>query len=377
MSNPNQIAYIQELAYKLAIGVANLEEKEYFENWYKNFDDTEVIYSTDQYSDEASLRDRIFQKITEKIKKDRSIEKASRWKTMLKYAAVVTLIFFSTWVVVKEFHPFTGIDSEYALNQIAPGKNLATIKLSNGKTIVLSSTRHCVGLSNGTLHYTDGSAVSNEQLSENLVAATPKGGTYQFVLGDGTKVWLNAASSITFPSNFANNSNRVVLVTGEAYLEVAKDKAHPFIVKTAEQEIKVLGTHFNVNCYADELQEKTTLLEGSIAMHAIATKKGHILVPGDQAILNKDGLNIRQVDTSGIVAWKNGYFKFNDETIENIMRTLSRWYNIEITYQANVQHERFTGRISRYKNIAEVLKLIASDGTIKFKAEGRRIMLTR
>lgn len=306
-----------------------------------------------------------------------NLEKKSvviNWRNVFQYAAM----FFCLLGLVYVFQYKAGQQ-----NKAAVSPNAIQLVLENGDIQVLNPNgEQQIIKKNGEVVASQKeneinyhSAKSMNKLVYNEIKI-PYGKTFKITLSDGTLVNMNAGSSLKYPVQFIKGHNREVALDGEAFFDVAKDKAHPFIVKTAGQEIKVLGTHFNVNCYADEPQEKTTLLEGSIAAHAIATKSSHILAPGNQAILYKGGLKILQVDTTEMVAWKNGYFKFNNETIESIMRTLSRWYNIEITYQANVQDERFTGRISRYKNIAEVLNLIASDGTIKFKAEGRRIMLT-
>ncbi len=378
MSKQTQAQYIKELAYKWSIGTISPEEKKYFEEWYASFDDAEAIIESQKHKDLASLKAGIFHSLTEKIAIDEKVVKIVRWKKISMYAAGIAAVLAIVALLIPNFSDLMETQESRYANDIPPGKNSATITLGNGKKIILSDAKSGVGIADGVLRYNDGSSVSKDSLQiEDVVASTPKGGTYQFTLSDGTKVWLNAASSITFPTSFARSKSRIVMVTGEAYLEVAKDREHPFIVKNAQQEIEVLGTHFNINSYADEPAIETTLLEGSVDVNAISLQKHYLLSPGKQSVLSGANVKIIEVDTADMVAWKNGYFKFNDETIESIMRKLSRWYNIEVSYDSNVQHEKFTGRISRYKHINQVLKLMESGKSIKFKVEGRRVTLIR
>jgi ferric-dicitrate binding protein FerR (iron transport regulator) len=195
------------------------------------------------------------------------------------------------------------------------------------------------------------------------------------VLPDGSKVFLNAASSLTYPISFVALRERRVELKGEAYFEVAKDKNHPFIVKTQNQEIKVLGTHFNINSYADEPLTKTTLVEGSVLVKASGIQQ--ILKPGSQAINGYDGLRIVEANMDEVLAWKNGYFMFDSESIESVMRKISRWYNIDVAFKGNVSKDKFGGTVSRFANVSQVLRKLEYTNKVHFIIEEGRITVTK
>jgi hypothetical protein len=274
-------------------------------------------------------------------------------------------------------------------NDLLPGGNRAYLTLSNGKRITLTGAANgqiaqqsgvtITKTADGQLVYQAASAGTDEAsapIKYNTIE-TPKGGQYQVTLPDGTAVWLNAASSLKYPASFASLKDRKVELTGEAYFEVAKDKAHPFIVKTNNEDVEVLGTHFNINSYTDEPSTKTTLLEGSVQVSA---KEGDIakIKPGEQAVLNQSGnIAVEKVNVNKAVAWKNGKFVFESENISSIMRKLSRWYDVEIVYKDDIPDRTFTGSISRYDNISKILENIMLTKAIHFKIEGRRITIMR
>ncbi|MBB5441285.1 ferric-dicitrate binding protein FerR (iron transport regulator) [Pedobacter sp. AK017] len=276
------------------------------------------------------------------------------------------------------------------VKDIAPGKNTATLTLANGKTIELSDAKTGVVVDASSLKYSDGSAIAGrhpELGSESkisgpnmmLTASTPRGGTYQIILPDGTKVWLNASSSLKFPSTFTGLVNREVELSGEAYLEVTKDKKHPFVVKTARQEVEVLGTEFNINSYADEGITKTTLVAGSVAVRdpgasAAARAFTVILKPNQQALNTGTAISVKEVDAESIVAWKNGLFLFYNVDLKTIMRQVARWYDVEVD-MATVPDKEFYGEIPRNVPLSQVLTMLEAASKIKFKTEGRRIMV--
>lgn len=277
--------------------------------------------------------------------------------------------------------------SQYA-QDLPPGGNKATLTLANGQEINLSDAANgdlvkqqgisITKAADGQLvyHVSDKDNAHTGQPEYNTIT-TPKGGQYQIVLPDGSKVWLNAASYLKFPSTFARLVNRKVELSGEAYFEVAKDKAHPFIVESNKQTVEVLGTHFNISSYPDEQLIKTTLLEGSVSVNKSGTKESALLKPGEQLQLSSNNMEIVAVDVQSEVAWKNGYFKFKDDRIEDIMQQLSRWYNIEVKYEGATTEELYSGRISRFKNISQVLNMIEDAQSVHFKIEGRRITVTK
>lgn len=279
-------------------------------------------------------------------------------------------------------------------NDIAPGVQTATLTLANGVKIALSQA------ANGKIAEQNGVSISKTadgklvyrfaDFNENLnskenrkeintlsnvfnTLSTVKGQQYRVILPDGSKVWLNAASSITYPANFANLKNRMVQLSGEAYFEVAKDKSHPFIVKTDRQQVEVLGTHFNVNSYGDEGAIRTTLLEGSVKV--LSDKGQKVLLPGQQSQLAKNTLKVSSADVHETVAWKNGDFIFNNEEFSRILRQLSRWYNVEIIDNGNHSELHLSGTISRSKNMSTVLKALEVTGKVKFKIEGKTVVV--
>jgi transmembrane sensor len=307
-----------------------------------------------------------------------------RWKGVTAAAAAVTAIVFGVWFYYSANtprHPELVSGSPLA-NDIAPGKNTATLTLANGKTINLSDTKTGVVINTNKLSYNDGTDLNGrhpELVSgsppQQLTASTPRGGTYIITLPDGTKVWLNADTKLEFPSEFGKNKQRIVHLSGEAYFEVAKNKRMPFIVVTDKQEVTVLGTHFNISAYGDEEASKTTLLEGSVKVTAFGIVR--MLSPGQQTSLKGDEISIENVDIEDQIAWKNGNFVFNDEDLESIMRKISRWYDVEIYYQDRPQKPSSLGMLSRSKNLSALLKVLESSGKVHFKVEGRRVIVMK
>jgi transmembrane sensor len=273
-----------------------------------------------------------------------------------------------------------------AAKRVQPGGNKAILTLANGSNIVLGGAANGVlarqaniairKSSAGTIVYDASNPRDANPATLYNTISTPRGGQYNITLSDGTRVWLNAASSLKFPAAFPGNE-RIVELSGEAYFEVAKLNSPlisgnggriPFKVITAGQTIEVLGTHFNVNAYDDEASVKTTLLEGSVKVVHAATNASRILVPGQQAKVNS-GIRISDVDPEQAVAWKNGYFNFSHENIRSIMRQVSRWYDIDIQYEGSITTEGFVGTISRFKDVAEVLEMLQLTGSVRFKTE--------
>ncbi|MBB6129223.1 FecR family protein [Mucilaginibacter lappiensis] len=266
---------------------------------------------------------------------------------------------------------------------VIPGNNKATLTLSDGSNIDLTDSKKgllskqgsvAVGKSGeGEIVYDAKHGEAKSVVALYNIISTPRGGQYQVVLSDGTKVWLNAASSIKFPTVFTGHERKVEL-TGEAYFEVAKNKDMPFKVAVDHMSVEVLGTHFNVDAYKDEEVIKTTLLEGAVKL--VTSDHQAYLKPGQQATLNQQqSFNIRSVNTEEAIAWKNGYFIFNNENIQSIMRKISRWYDVEVVYNGKVDERDFGGTVSRFDSVADVLKSLELTGTVHFKMEGRRIIV--
>jgi len=306
------------------------------------------------------------------------------WAKIMAIAAVLALIVFGVWFL--DITRLPGDDragSRLIANDIAPGKNTATLTLANGKTIMLSDTKTGVVIKNTKLSYTDGSTISElqpflrrgEKSNMMLTAKTPRGGTYQITLPDGSKVWLNAASSIIFPSTFSNLPIRKVKLIGEGYFQISKDKAHPFIVESRGQQVEVLGTHFNVNAYDDEPIVATALLEGSVKVSDGINKQ--TIQPGEQALNNGKKIIVEKANLENITDWKDGEFSFDHVDFKTAMRKIERWYNVEFIYDQSLPEEMETGGwISRNNNLSSVLKLIESSGLVHFRRDGRKIYVT-
>lgn len=264
---------------------------------------------------------------------------------------------------------------------ISPGGNHAVLTLADGSTVVLDSVQNGniqgAGVKikkQGALLVYDASIASgkNTSVAYNTLA-TPRGGQYRLILPDGSKVWLNASSSIHFPTAFAGR-NRDVELTGEAYFEVAKNKEKPFHVNVNGMQVEVLGTHFNVNAYGDEGRIETSLLEGSVKIKS--GQSSGLLKPGQQARLmkNSNQIEIQRADMNEVMAWKNGLFQFDGASITTIMSEISRWYDVDIEYAGKVPLRSFEGKISRDAQLSDVLKILELSN-VKFILEGKKLIV--
>lgn len=270
-----------------------------------------------------------------------------------------------------------------SVKDVNPGDFGATLTLANGRKISLANaSKGEIGResgmvitksADGRLVYEINENVSDPNASNTL--STARGETYQVRLPDGSVVYLNAASSLTYTPSLIENGKRVVKLTGEGYFEVAKDKQHPFIVKTDRQEVEVLGTHFNISSYADDEVEKTTLLEGSVKLSAAGSSR--ILKPGQQARLSGGQIQINEIDTDLAVAWKNNEFVVQSERIETIMKMIGRWYNVEVIYIGEKTRQRFSGSVSRFDKMSKVLEIVESTGEARFEVKGRTVYVSK
>jgi ferric-dicitrate binding protein FerR (iron transport regulator) len=279
----------------------------------------------------------------------------------------------------KPRHERVGGAGNPVANDALPGRSKAVLTLANGSSILLDSVANgmlaqqgnatVVKLNNGQLAYNTLAEKPTEVLYNTL--ATPRGGQYQLVLPDGSKVWLNAASSIRYPTAFAGKERKIE-ITGEAYFEVAKNTGVPFIVSTNGMDVKVLGTRFNVNAYDDEATIRTTLLEGAVLVTKDAATA--ILKPGQQSRLTKSGVInvINDTDIEEAVAWKNGLFSFKSADIKTVMRQIARWYDVEVVYEKEVQ-EQFHTEINRNTNASKVFKILETTGGVHFRIEGKKV----
>jgi transmembrane sensor len=292
--------------------------------------------------------------------------------------------------------PAVAVGIAPATKVIVPGSNKAILTLANGQQVVLNDTQNgvigqqgntrVIKLDSGRLAYSsaaggvaagagagagggNGAAGMGGPLYNTIT--TPRGGQYQITLPDETKVWLNAESSLRFPTAFAGK-DRSVQLTGEAYFEVAADKSKPFLVKAGSTETRVLGTHFNIMAYTDEGPVKTTLLEGVVSMGQ--ETQSALLQPGEQGQFDsrKGIIATRAVNTRAVVAWKDGYYYFDRASMQSVMRQISRWYDVVIVYEGAVPKDEIVGKIPRTAEVSEVLHIMELIG-IRFKIEGKKI----
>ena len=305
----------------------------------------------------------------------------------LAVAALVLLVagravlFFVPVSPAKKRSMDVGQPARYA-HDLPPGRNNALLTLADGHTISLDSAANGrlaqqgnmkVIKLNGQIAYTNnGGAQAGEATLFNTIS-TARGNQYQLILSDGSKVWLNAASSLRFPTTFKGKERRVE-VTGEAYFEIAKNPAMPFKVQAGSGEIDVLGTHFNVNAYTDEPSVKTTLLEGAVAVKKETALQ--LLAPGQQAEFSPKGrITLSEnVDVTRETAWKDGFFWFNNTDIHTLMRQVSRWYDVEVEFNGTITDDGFTGKVSRNVPLSKLLDVL-EQYEIHFKIEGKKIIV--
>jgi len=316
---------------------------------------------------------KVFEQILLQIKPVKIIK---LWPRIVAAASVLFFLSFGSYFMLQKY---TLQHAKENAEAISPGQNKAILTLSNGTQVILSgaytgkiAVQGIITVNktaNGQVIYTGANTTTSAAMFNTI--STSKGGQYRLTLSDGTNVWLNAASSIKYPTMFTGK-DRLVELTGEAYFEVAHNKAMPFRVKTATQVVEVLGTHFDVNAYSDESVTKTTLLEGSVKV--THNNEQRMLLPGEQSVLSSDAFNVAQANIEEAVAWKNGYFRFNNASLPVILRQFSRWYDINVIYDQSMNDQYFTGKITRSANLARVLQILEKGG-IKYKVDGKQLTI--
>ncbi|WP_222539090.1 FecR family protein [Pedobacter polysacchareus] len=323
-------------------------------------------------------RESIHKKINKEL-----VLKSSSWRIYLRAAAVLGLITACSWYFfsANSTHQLSG-NKILASGDIAPGSTRARLTLSNGESIDLENASEGEVVSKNGESYAKilggkltcflQSANHNDTAYNTIT--TPKGGVYELVTPDGSKIWLNAASELKFPTTFAAGK-RVVELKGEAYFEIAKDKKRPFIVKTAGQETEVLGTHFNINHYADELATTTTLLEGSVRVRSLNAKGKVLLSPGEQSVLKGQELKVQKADESAALDWMNGKIVFKNETLSSIMRKVSRWYGVDVQIKGAIGDLEFWGAVSRNNNLSSILNYLKETEDIDYAIKGKSVTI--
>ncbi|TCC96279.1 FecR family protein [Pedobacter hiemivivus] len=373
----------KELIERYNEGLATAEERLWVENWY--LDESLKYQLSDQESNFLHLKDEIWNGTLEKSGR-RIKPKVLRLNVWSRIAAAVVLLigcglglyFYNIGPKLK--------DGNAVVTDIAPGGNNAILTLANGKKIVLNDAAKgeiskqsgiSVSKSNdGELIYTvvnGGEDVPTENTHNTI--STPKGGQYTIILSDGTKVMLNSASSVTFPTSF-KEGDRMVELNGEAYFEVAKHKNKRFRVVSGVQTVEVLGTHFNVNAYAEERTIKTTLLEGAVKVSTL--KESALIEPGEQAVLDRADANSivkRRVNINKETAWINGIFSFEGDDLKSVMRQVARWYDVNVIYVGPISEEKYFGEISRSSKLSEVFNILELNN-VNFDVVGKTVKVS-
>ncbi len=352
------------------------------------------------------LSEQLLQRIHQRIRKPRKL-------TWLPYAAAI-IFALAVGIYVYQVSDKQLTVGNLVEADIQPGGNRATLTLADGRTIALSSEQSGIVVGDdikylGGIEVLEQGARSKEQgqhspfgmengnhNTQYAILTTPKGGTYQLTLADGTKVWLNAASTLKYPERF-DDKERVVELEGEAYFEVSYQlsavsnqllvdgrkqaesrqpiaKKVPFLVKTATQTVEVLGTQFNISAYDDDADTKTTLVEGKVHVTAdgqgaaIRNTQYAILSPGQQSIVNQENIHVNNVDVSGFIGWKSGDFVFNGTELRDAMKQLSRWYDVEVVYEGHIPRTPFYGSISRNYSLTKLLNVL-KEGKVNFSIQ--------
>lgn len=384
MENEFTRPYLESLAHKWKDGTITEQEQAIFDAWYNEHEDG-LLELPESYGAETDIiRLRMLKVIQEKQKASVTETKILHMPIpWLRYASVAAMLFLIGAFSYLHFYPSASTQAD-TLNtkviNISPGSNRATLTLADGSTISLDQAQvgaiavqsgiHISKTTEGRIIYQEGEGNIGTQQYNTI--KTPMGGQYQIQLPDGTKVWLNAASSLKYPASFRAQSDRLVELDGEAYFEVAHNAAQPFRVKSATQTVEVLGTHFNVNSYDNGTRTVTTLEQGSVKVSSAAISKK--IIPGEQAINNSGKITIQDADLETALAWKNGEILFRNADVKTIMEQVARWYNIEVQYQGDIPPGRFDGGISRNSNLSTLLIILEQSNihfAIKEKKDGK------
>lgn len=388
MSDNSNLKYLQQLAKKVIAGKATEEEILFLEEYYNAFEKHSEVETELSGKDLEELQKTVLQKISRETT-DEAIPDISR-KPIWRWMAAAAILIISMGGIIYTFYnkkneAVAKTPESKTTNEILPGSNKATLTLNNDSTILLddvaagSLARQGNMLVNKTnddkLVYTStGTQTSPEKIEYNTVR-TPKGGQYQVLLPDGTKVWLNAASSIHFPTSFTENQ-REVNITGELYFEVAHDAKRPFIVHSGNTSVQVLGTHFNIMGYDNEEALRATLIQGSIKISK--ENKTALLHPGEQMQVNEKIFKlVKNADVDAELAWKNGLFNFKDAGIEAIMKQVERWYNITVKFEGDLPEKQFNGMVPRNVTLVELMEILSFYDDMQSTIDGTTITIKR
>jgi len=353
---------IKELLIRYEKGECTEHEKAQLETWYIKQEIPSVFHlSEPELNTELS---KIWLALEEEYKIHRT---RPLWPKIAVAASILLLITIGLYFYLYKNSALNTSRDKIVktVDDVQPGVNKAILIHASGKQEQLDKE---ILIASEQPNNTD-----RNSASYNTVV-TPKGGQYQVILADGTHVWLNAASSLKYPISFSGNERRVE-ISGEAYFEVAHNASKPFKVMSDNQVIEVLGTHFNINTYTDEPAIKTTLLEGAVKISLLSKNKSElILKPGEQAIHIGNHISKNLANTEETVAWKNGFFQFDNASLENVMRQISRWYDLEVEYKGQISKRVFNGKVYRNMTLSKVLSVL-SFSKVNYKIEGKKLIV--
>jgi transmembrane sensor len=373
---------ILALIDKYQAGKCSNAELEMLDKWYNELNEIDKLSSNESIND-ASIADEMWTAFKDKAQITDTQFKKLNWFKLSSIAAAAVILLVSGLVFFNKINTSADLNNtSKLLADVTPGQNKATLILGDGTKINLDQSKkgilanqagyEVVKLADGQIQYKIIAQPNAAEVVYNTIV-TPNAGQYQIVLPDGTKVWLNAASSLKYPSAFVKNTRNVEL-EGEGYFEVAKNAKMPFVVKTHGQEIEVLGTHFNINSYRNEPSIKTTLLEGSVKVHV--KNQNFALKPGELAQTDlKYHTQISKTNAIDAIAWKEGFFKFKRSDIYQVMRDVARWYDLKIIYDGDIKSAPISGKIYRNVNLDEILETISYLG-LEFKIQGRELTIS-
>jgi transmembrane sensor len=395
---------LQELLQKEKAGTCTPAELVQLHQWYEQLDVSGSLYiDNEPVQAVAELSNTLLLEFRQKLAAGQApVRRLRPWRMIA--AAVLLLVVCGLWLVVGRRNSgkpaVVSVDHEKKalFHDVLPGGDRAILQLGDGSNIVLDSVADgvlveqgsvkVIKLHDGVLAYDHQSSIVNREPIPYNKVTTPRGGQYQLTLPDGTKVWLNAASSIRFPTVFDAKERRVA-ITGEVYFEVSPSASLstgriPFLVNVNDKaEVEVLGTHFNINAYDDEGSIKTTLLEGKVKVvnreSSIVNQTSVVLSPGQQASIPSKSNQSPQIlvqtpNIDEVIAWKNGLFKYQEADIQTILRQAARWYDVEVVFEGQVTAERFRGTIGRQVKLSEFLQILELNN-IHFDIQGKKIIV--
>lgn len=375
-----QTDQIKDLLKRYAAGTCTEQEKALVESAYLKYNHQAKPLTEEEIAEDLEL-------IKSRLPKMGVSRRFSFFPKAVAAAAVLLLAASVTFYLARPVSKERNVKTKQEKQMILPGKDQAILTLADGRKVVLDKNASTL-VSDASTGIRIKKTAAGELVYETLkiqgptsatvaynTIQTPRGSQFKVILPDGTGVWLNAASSLHYPVVF-KGAKRAVELSGEAYFEVAKNPDMPFIVHTGNQEVQVLGTHFNISAYNEPGGIKTTLLEGKVMVSQAGQKK--LMKPGQQVVNRGQSLVLEDLpDAQESIAWKNGLFLFNHEDLHSIMNKISRWYDIDVEYKNDFKAQYYSGTISKFGSVTEVLKIMELTKSVKFKIEGRRIIVMK